>query len=101
MVVLSWLWGIVKSVLNGIAKVVVFALILLLLVAGVSLVSGDGLPGNMVLELDLRNAMDDKTSISLLDLGEGKVSIMDVVLGLDNAARGPGVKGVLVGVGMG
>ena len=88
MVVLSWLWGIVKSVLNGIAKVVVFAVLLLLVLIGVSLFSGDGLPGNMVLELDLRKAMDDKTSLSLLDLGgAGRLSIMDVVLALDNAAR--------------
>ena len=89
MVVLSWLWGIVKSVLNGIAKVIVFAVLLLLLLIGVSLFSGDGLPGNMVLELDLRKAMDDKTSLSLLDLGQGRLSIMDVVFALDSAARDP------------
>ena len=101
MVVLSWLWGIVKSVLNGIAKVAVFALILLLVLIGVSLVGGDGLPGNMVLELDLRKAMDDKASLSLLNLGEGRLSIMDVVFALDNAARDPRVKGVFLRVGSG
>jgi len=101
MVVLSWLWGIVKSVLNGIAKVVVFAVFLLLVLVGVSVISGDGLPGNMVLELDLRKAMDDKASLSLLDLGEGRLSIMDVVLALDNAARDPRVKGVFLRVGSG
>jgi len=52
MIVLSWIWGIVKSVLNTIARVVVFAVILVVILAGIGLVSRDGLPSNMVLELD-------------------------------------------------
>src|SRR5258706_3116655 len=90
MIVLSWMWEIVKSVLNAIAKVVVFALILVLVLVGVGLFSGDGISGNTVLELDLRQSMEDKSSVSLLDLGEGKLSIMDVVMGLDGAARDAG-----------
>jgi len=35
MIVLSWLWGIVKSVLNTIARVVVFALILVIALVAV------------------------------------------------------------------
>ena len=70
MVVLRWLWGIVKSVLNGIAKVLVFALILLAVLAAADAFSGDGIAGNTVLELDLRKAMDDKSSPSLLELGQ-------------------------------
>ncbi|HXJ01449.1 MAG TPA: signal peptide peptidase SppA [Micropepsaceae bacterium] len=101
MVVLSWMWGIVKSVLNGIARAVVVVLILLLVLTAVALFSGDGISGNTVLELDLRKAMDDKSTASLLDLGEGKVSIMDVVMGLDRAARDPRVKGVFLRVGSG
>src|SRR5882672_5968690 len=52
MIVLSWLWGIVRSVLNTIARVVVFALALIIVLVGIGLVAGDGLPSNMVLELD-------------------------------------------------
>ena len=35
MIVLTWMWEIVKSVLNGIAKVVVFTLILVLVLVGI------------------------------------------------------------------
>jgi protease-4 len=101
MVVLSWLWAIVKSVLNGIARAVVAVIILLLVLAGISMFSGDGVSANTVLELDLRKAMDDKSTASLFDLGSGKVSIMDVVLGLDRAARDPRIKGVFLRVGSG
>ncbi|HEX3483712.1 MAG TPA: signal peptide peptidase SppA [Micropepsaceae bacterium] len=101
MAVLSWIWGIVKGVLNGIARAVVTLLILLLVLAGIAMFSGDGVGANTVLELDLRKAMDDKSNASLLDLGDGKLSIMDVVLGLDRAARDPRVKGVFLRVGSG
>ena len=87
MIVLSWIWGIVKSVLNTIARVVVFAVILVVILVGIGLVSGDGLPSNMVLELDARKSIEDKTASSLLDLGERSLSVMDIVMGLDAAER--------------
>ena len=101
MLVLSWLWRIVKSVLNGFAKLVVAALILLFVLVAIGLFRGDGVPRNVVLDLDLRKAMDDKSSSSLLDLGEGKLGIMDVVMGLDRAARDARVKGVVLRIGSG
>src|SRR5690242_10201821 len=101
MIVLSWMWGIVRSVLNGIAKAVVLVLILIVVVVIIGLFTGDGIARNTVLELDLRNAMDDKSAPSLLDLGKGKLGIMDVVLGLDRAARDARVKGIFVRVGSG
>jgi protease-4 len=101
MVVLSWMWEIVKSVLNGIAKAIVLAVILILILVLVGVFSGDGISANTVLELDLRKSMDDKSRPSLLDLGDGNLSIMDVVMGLDRAARDARVKGVLLRVGSG
>ena len=101
MVVLSWLWGIVKSVLNGLARLVVAALLLIFVLVAIGLFKGDGVPRSAVLELDLRKAMDDKSSPNLLDLGEGKLAIMDVVMGLDHAARDARVKGVVLRVGSG
>jgi protease-4 len=101
MFVLSWLWGIVKSVLNGIARAVVVVILLLLVFGVIAMFSGDGVARNAVLELDLRKTMDDKSASSLLDLGNGKLSIMDVVMGLDRAARDPRVKGVFLRVGSG
>jgi protease-4 len=101
MVVLIWLWGIMKSVLNGIAKALMFALIVAVVLVAAGAFSGDGISGNTVLELDLRKAMDDKSSPSLLELGQIKLSIMDVVMGLDRAARDGRVKGVFLRVGSG
>ena len=101
MVILIWLWGIVKSVLNGIARALVFALILAIVLVAVGVFSGDGIARNTVLELDLRTAMDDKSSTSLLEFGKTKLSIMDVVMGLDRASRDARVKGVFLRVGSG
>nr|AHN97614.1 signal peptide peptidase SppA [uncultured bacterium 12AC_lac13] len=101
MIVLSWLWGIVKSVLNGIAKVIAFAVILIIILAGIGLISGDGLPSNMVLELDARKSIEDKTASSILDLGQRSLSVMDIVMTLDTAQRDPRVKGVFIRVGSG
>jgi protease-4 len=101
MIVLSWLWGIVKSVLNTIAKAVAFVVILLIILAGIGLVSGDGLPRNMVLELDARKSIADKSSGGLLDLGDRSLSVMDIVITLDSAQRDPRVKGVFMRIGSG
>ena len=101
MIVLSWLWGIVKSVLNTIAKVIAFAVILVIILAGIGLVSGDGLPSNMVLELDARKSIEDKTASGLLDLGQRSLSVMDIVMTLDTAQRDTRVKGVFIRVGSG
>jgi protease-4 len=101
MIVLSWLWGIVKSVLNTIARAVAFVVILVIILAGIGLVSGDGLPSNMVLELDARKSIEDKTASGLLDLGQRSLSVMDIVMTLDTAQRDPRVKGVFMRVGSG
>ena len=101
MIVLSWLWGIVKSVLNTIAKAVAFAVILVIILAGIGLVSGDGLPSNMVLELDARKSIADKSANGLLDLGDRSLSVMDIVMTLDTAQRDSRVKGVFMRVGSG
>jgi protease-4 len=101
MIVLTWLWDVLKGVLNTLAKALVLVLILIGVLAVIGLFSGDGLSRNMVLELDLRKSMEDKAAVSLFDIGQGKVSIMDVVMGLDAAARDRRVKGVFVRVGSG
>ena len=101
MAVLNWLWAIVRSVVNTIARTVVFALIAIVALAIVGLTAGDGMPDTMVLELDLRQPMDDKSASFLFDLARGDISIMDAVLGLDVAARDPRVKGVFLRVGSG
>jgi protease-4 len=97
--IFHWAWSILKSVLNTVAKTVVFLLLLVLVIGVTAFLHGDGLPGKMVLELDLRKAMDDQSTPSLLGIGNASLSVMDVVLGLDAAARDARVKGVFLRMG--
>src|SRR3954468_16880106 len=101
MAVLTWLWMIVKGALNTFAKAVVFVVILVVFFAVVGALSGDGLHRNMVLVLDLRASVEDKSAPSLLELKASKISVMDIVFGLDAAQRDNRVKGVLLRVGSG
>jgi protease IV len=101
MPVFRWLWGIVRSVLNGIARIGVFALLVAAVVLVIGMFRSDGVAGNTVLQLDLRNALEDKSSPGLLALGGEKLSLIDVVMTLDQATRDSRVKGLLVRVGSG
>src|SRR6185312_3779768 len=65
------------------------------------LARGDGLPGNMVLALDLRDAIADSDASPSSLLAPTRLTIMDVVLGLDAAGRDNRVKGALVRLGNG
>jgi protease-4 len=101
MALLSWLWMIVKGALNAFAKAVVFLILVVLLVAVIGVFAGDGLHRNMVLALDLRESIEDKSAPSLLELTAAKISVMDIVFGLDAAQRDDRVKGVFLRVGSG
>lgn len=101
MFVLNWLWAITRKVLNAVAGVIVFLVLAAIVVIIVGAIRGDGIASNAVVELDLRNSMDDKAASGLFGFGPAKLSIMDVVLGLDEASRDSRVKGVLVRVGSG
>jgi len=101
MAVLRWFWEIIKSILNAAAKLVVGALVILLIVVLVGVFSGDGMPSNMVVELDARGDMPDKAQPALFELPTTGNSIMEVVLGLDAAARDARVKGIYLRVGSG
>ena len=74
-------------------------LIALLLVF--SLARGDGLPGNMVLALDLRAPIDDSAAAPGSIFTPKRVTVMDVVLGLDAAGRDKRVKGMVIRLGNG
>ena len=71
----------------------------MLLVIG--LARGDGLPGTMVLALDLREPIDDSRAASTSIFTPRRPTVMDVVLGLDAAARDGRVKGVVMRLGNG
>jgi protease-4 len=98
---LTWLRAIFLSVLNGLAKTVALLVLLVVLVVIISLARGDGLPGNMVLALDLREPIDDSAAAPTSVLTPRRVTVMDVVLGLDAAGRDARVKGVVMRLGNG
>lgn len=98
---LTWLRGVFLSVLNGLAKTVAFLVLLVVLLVIISLARGDGLPGNMVLALDLREPIDDSSAAPTSVLTPRRATVMDVVLGLDTASRDARVKGVVMRLGNG
>jgi protease IV len=98
---LSWLRDILFSVLNGLAKVVMGVALLFLVLLVIGLARGDGLPGTMVLALDLRQPIDDSRAASTSIFTPRRPTVMDVVLGLDAAARDGRVKGVIMRLGNG
>jgi protease-4 len=97
---LRWAGSIGKGVLNGIAKFVVFLILVAVVVIVISLFQGDGLPRNIVLALDLRHRIADSSSVNFA-LGNQPVTVMDIVLGLDAAERDRRVKGVSLRIGSG
>ena len=84
---LTWLRSILFAVLNGFAKTVVFLILVVVLLVVISLARGDGMPGNMVLALDLRQPIDDSAAAPTSILTPKRITVMDVVLGLDAAGR--------------
>ena len=98
---LSWLKAVLLSVVNGLARTVMALLLVIAVLLIVGLVRGDGLPGNMVLALDLREPMDDSRAPSTGFLASRRTTVMDVVLGLDAAGRDHRVKGMVMRLGNG
>ena len=96
---LRWAQSIVVGTLNACAKLVFFAALVFVVLLGVGLAVGDGLPGKILLTLDLRSPLKDSAEASPLDFGEHSPTVMDIVLALDQAGRDPRVKGVFVRLG--
>jgi protease-4 len=98
---LTWLRSILMAVVNGLAKAFVLIVLIFLVLLVVSLARGDGLPGNMVLALDLREPIDDSAASPGSVFTPRRVTVMDLVLGLDAAGRDKRVKGVMMRLGNG
>ena len=95
---LRWAGSIAAGTLNGLLKFALTIVVIFVAIVVIGLARGDGLPGNMVLSLDLRKPLAD-SSPSEFTLGARSVTVMDIVLGLDAAQRDKRVKGVFVRVG--
>jgi protease IV len=98
---LTWLRSILMAVVNGLAKTVVLVLLVVALLLVFSLARGDGLPGNMVLALDLREPIDDSAASPASIFTPRRATVMEVVLGLDAAGRDQRVKGAVMLLGDG
>src|SRR3954462_13267355 len=98
---LSWLRAILLSVINGLAKAVMALLLVLIVLLVIGLARGDGLPGTMVLALDLRESIDDSRAAPTSIFTPRRPTVMEVVLGLDGASRDGRVKGVVMRLGTG
>src|ERR1043165_8432209 len=96
-----WSRSILFSVLNGIARFVVFVILLLVVVVVIALAWSDGMPNNMVLALDLRDSIADSSNGETGAFIPQPVTVMDLVLALENARKDARVKGVVLRLGDG
>jgi protease IV len=97
---LSWLRSIMAAVFNSIAKFAFLLVLIFAVLLVIGLARGDGLPGNMVLTLDLRQPIAD-SAVSSLSLSGPRQTLMNIVLALDDAGRDSRIKGVVVRLGNG
>ena len=87
--------------INGIARAVVALILLVAVLLVFSLAWGDGQPGNIVLALDLREPIADSAASTGSLLTPRRVTVMEVVLGLETAGRDGRVKGMVMKLGNG
>ncbi len=99
MAVVRWFWSILKGALNTVARAVVILVLVFIVLAVVGSASDQDLPGNMVLTLDLRKNLEDKTAPDFFEFEVTQMSLIDVALGLDAASRDARVSGVFLRVG--
>ena len=97
---LGWLRSIMAAVLNGVAKFIFLIILIFVVLLVYGLARGDGLPGNMVLTLDLRQSVPDSAATGF-SLSGPQQTMMNYVFALDAASRDPRVKGVVMRLGNG
>jgi protease-4 len=98
---LRWLGGLFGSVLNSVAKLVAALVLVAVVLLVIGLARGDGLPGNMVLTMDLRSAIADSAARPSLPIGARPLTVMDLVFALDAAGKDKRIKGVVMRLGGG
>ena len=96
---LKWARNILVGTLNGITRIALGILLIVIVIVLVGLAYGDGMPGKMVLTADLRRTLDDSNRQSPFGLYTHPLTVMDVVLALDRAGRDDRVKGLYIRVG--
>src|ERR1700679_1500125 len=97
---LGWLRSIMAAVLNGVAKFIFLIILIFVVLLVIGLARGDGLPGNMVLTLDLRQSVPDSATTGFSFSGPQQPG-MNYIFALDAASRDSRVKGVVMRLGNG
>src|SRR5438046_5905884 len=98
---LRWLRSIALGTLNGVAKLAFLLVLIAVSLFVIGLIEGDGLPGRMVLNLDLRNVPPDSSHQASFFAERRTPPTIDTVLALDRAGRDSRVKGVFLQLGGG
>ncbi|HEX4159414.1 MAG TPA: signal peptide peptidase SppA [Rhizomicrobium sp.] len=98
---LRWMRRVALGTLNGIAMLTFFVVLVVGALFLVGLIEGDGLPSQMVLNLDLRTSPPDSSHAPDLFFERRTPPVMDTVLALDRAGRDSRVKGVFLQLGGG
>ena len=95
---LRWARSIALGMLNGVAMFALFIVLVIVVLMGIGFATGDGMPGKVVLNLDLRSPIKDSSNPSVLAF-ERTPTVMDIVLTLDRAGRDGRVKGMFMRLG--
>lgn len=95
----SWFLTRLKNIFNQIASVIIFLVLLVLTFGVIGAFTQARLPGEMVLTLDMRDALPDRRPTNPFAAAEGKLSVIDVVTALARAESDERVKGLYLRVG--
>ncbi len=95
----SWFLTRVKNIFNRIASIIIFLVLLVLTFSVIGAFTQARLPNEMVLTLDMRNALSDRHSTNPFAQAGGVMSVIDVVAALARAEADERVKGLYLRVG--
>jgi len=90
----SWFLTRLKNIFNRIASILIFIVLLILTFSVIGVFTQARLPSDMVLTLDLREALPDQHSTNPFSAAAGKLSVLDVVAALARAESDDRVKGL-------
>ena len=94
----SWFMTRLKNIFNRIASLIIFLVLLVLTFSVIGAFTQARLPGEMVLTLDMRNALPDRRPTNPF-AASGAMSVIDVVTALARAENDDRVKGLFLRVG--
>src|SRR6185369_7918100 len=94
----SWFLTRLKNIFNRIASVIIFLVLLVLTFSVIGAFTQARLPSEMVLTLDLREALPD-AHVNNPFAAAGKLSVIDAVAALARAEGDERVKGLYIRVG--